>query len=286
MPKPRTVQSKESRGPGTPSVPARAVPAATRRPRRQPPGPIRPRWPPPDRSDRQGACRSGRPRGPEGSRDRRVPRGAGEQSAASAMRTAARSAIAPNTPSAMEIGFNALSALATTGARAWSVDLEAGGVRRPTSRSTSGTVLAPPVVVMPKVSAPEKLPMCQRLAGEGRRKGDERRKVSTSSSTISEFNEARPTSFMFTRSAGGTAWSRTAAATVVARIEAERDHLADVEPEELGHNRCHDDLVRTSGTASRPWFTTMRSWEKKSPLTLATGKASPVTRIRGRRRRA
>ena len=113
--------------------------------------------------------------------------------------------MAPKTPSAMEIGFSALSALATTGARAWSVTWNPRGVRRASSRSTRGTVAVPPVVVMPKVSAPDKPPCARASRAKAGVSGMNVGSVSTSSSTISEFNEARPTSFMFIRSAGGTA---------------------------------------------------------------------------------
>ena len=65
------------------------------------------------------------------------------------MRSAASTAMAPKTPSAKEIGFSERSALALTGASAWSVEMTPAGVSAVTSRSTAGTVAAPPSVSIP-----------------------------------------------------------------------------------------------------------------------------------------
>ena len=124
-----------------------------------------------------------------------------------AISSAANSAMQPNTPSAMEIGFSERSALATTGTSAWSVAITPAGMRVLTSRSTAGTVAAPPVVWIPKTRAP--VNVCPFCVSNSRANAGVRGRIvgrmSTSSCTISEFKTARPTSFRSTRSAGATA---------------------------------------------------------------------------------
>ena len=115
--------------------------------------------------------------------------------------------MAPKTPSAMEIGFSERSALAATGAKAWSVEMTPGGMSAATSRWTVDTVAAPPVVWIPKTRAPEncspfRANTSRANAGDS---GMSVGSVSTSSSTISELNDPNPTSFRLARSAGGTA---------------------------------------------------------------------------------
>ena len=76
-----------------------------------------------------------------------------------------------------------------------------------TARSTAGTVATPPFVWIPKMRAPEN---CSPFRASTSRvnagdSGISVGSVSTSSSTISEFNVASPTNFRLARSAGGTA---------------------------------------------------------------------------------
>ena len=102
----------------------------------------------------------------------------------------------------------------------------------------AGTVLGPPDVVMPKVSAPDRSPTASAFRVNAGVSGMNVGRMSTSSSTISELMDARPTSFMLIRSAGGTAFVPKFGKDLLrVRVEPERDDLTDVESEQLGDDR-------------------------------------------------
>ena len=94
----------------------------------------------------------------------------------------------------------------TTGVNSWSVTWVPGGARPAISRSTSGTVDDPPDVLMPKLRALDSPPCASASRANAGVSGMKVGRTSTSSSMISELNDARPTILMFIRSAGGTAF--------------------------------------------------------------------------------
>ena len=182
-----------------------------------------------------------------------------------AINSAARSAIAPNTAKAMEIGFSERSGFGDGGCEGVIRVLNVGrdelrqipldGGHRPPRR---------PAVFIPNVRAPANPPSCARTsrvsAGvSGTMVGN----MSTSSSTISVFRDARPTSLRLTRRAGGTAFVPNPGLRLLSvGVEAVGNDLAHVKPEELGGDGATTISPARCGRGHSTLGHPKRSWER------------------------
>ena len=159
-------------------------------------------------------------------------------------RRGARSA--PKTPSAMEIGFSERSALATTGASAWSVAITPVGMRAVTSRSTAGTARGTTLRLDPEdEGAGELLPLPrQQLPGKRRRQGDERGEGVDVVLHDLRVQRRQPDDLQIdSQSRRNGARPEAGQVLLGVRVEPVRDDLADVETKLLCDLRCHHDLI-------------------------------------------